>query len=226
MNPVFRSPNYGQRLLPVSMVVLHYTGMPSAHEALERLCDPAAMVSCHYLLEEDGTLHRLVDEPYRAWHAGAGYWQGVSDVNSASIGIELVNPGHEWGYCPFPAAQMTALTHLLQDLLTRYSIHPARLVGHSDVAPVRKQDPGELFPWESLARQGFGLWPPAGLPEADPAAILPLLLRCGYDITTPEATLQAFHRRFYPARLNQPADGISAARAAWLATQSPSFPLL
>src|SRR5262249_42163258 len=146
----------------IDMLVLHYTGMQSAAAAIDRLCDPAAKVSAHYLIEEDGTAWRLVDETRRAFHAGVSFWQGTTDVNSASIGIELVNPGHEWGYRPFPDAQMQTLETLAQEILRRHAIPPDRVVGHSDVAPARKQDPGELFDWRRLADAGIGLWPEEG----------------------------------------------------------------
>ena len=146
------SPNWNERRLPVWMVVLHYTGMPTAEEALERLTDAAAEVSAHYLIDEEGKVTRLVPEDKRAWHAGQAYWRGITDVNSASVGIELVNPGHEWGYRPFPQAQMEALIPLLADIVKRHKIPYANVVGHSDVAPARKDDPGELFDWPLLAR--------------------------------------------------------------------------
>jgi N-acetylmuramoyl-L-alanine amidase len=139
------------------MVVLHYTGMQTMQEALDRLCDPAAEVSAHYLIDEDGTVIRLVPEEKRAWHAGRSYWRGITDVNSASIGIEIVNPGHEFGYRPFTDAQMESLIPLLSSIMARHNIEPANVVGHSDVAPARKQDPGELFEWELLARYGLAL---------------------------------------------------------------------
>ena len=151
------SPNFNERRLPVSMIVLHYTGMQSAAEALERLKDPAAEVSAHYLIDEDGTVIRLVDEAKRAWHAGRSFWRGITDVNSASVGIELVNPGHEFGYRPFPDAQMEALVPLLADIVRRHDIPRANVVGHSDVAPARKIDPGELFDWDMLARYNLTL---------------------------------------------------------------------
>ena len=145
------SPNWNERKLPVSMVVLHYTGMQSAEAALAQLCDPAKEVSAHYMIEEDGSVHRLVREDRRAWHAGRSYWRGIRDVNSASVGIELVNPGHEFGYRPFPDAQMEALVPLLADIVQRHDIPRANVVGHSDIAPARKEDPGELFDWDLLA---------------------------------------------------------------------------
>ena len=149
------SPNYGARPARVSidLVVLHYTGMPTARSALARLCDPAASVSAHYLIEEAGAIHRLVAEERRAWHAGVASWMGATDINDRAIGIELVNPGHAFGYRSFPDAQMDALEALLATILARHDIPPHRVVGHSDVAPMRKQDPGELFDWQRLARR-------------------------------------------------------------------------
>ncbi len=154
------SPNFDERNCrrPVDMVVLHYTGMPTAAAALQRLTDPEAKVSSHYVIDEDGTIYRLVPEEKRAWHAGVAFWRGVRDVNARSIGIELVNPGHEFGYREFPAVQIDALIALLKDIASRYEVMPGNYVGHSDVAPTRKEDPGELFPWRRLHAAGFGRW--------------------------------------------------------------------
>jgi len=140
------SPNFGPRRGgPVDMLILHYTGMNSAEDALARLCDPAAEVSAHYLIDQRGIIYRLVDEQCRAWHAGIACWAGETDINNRSIGIELVNPGHEFGYEPFPPRQMAALIALGQAIVERHPIPPWRVLGHSDVAPARKTDPGELF---------------------------------------------------------------------------------
>lgn len=207
------SPNHGPRpgAGKVDMLVLHYTGMKSATEALEHLCDPGAQVSTHYLVAEDGAVWRLVPEDRRAWHAGEALWQGTRDVNGASIGIELVNPGHEFGYCPYPEAQMAALETLGRDILTRHSIPADRVVGHSDVAPLRKQDPGELFDWARLARAGLGLWPEdwsaAGLPCPTRAADMQKILHAiGYRVPQTgsfdretRTVLTAFQRHFRPA---------------------------
>ncbi len=204
------SPNWNERKSRVSMVVLHYTGMRTAADALERLCDPAAEVSAHYMIDEDGTVIRLVDEAKRAWHAGRSYWRGETDVNSASIGIELVNPGHEFGYRPFPEAQMEALIPLLADIVKRHDIPRANVVGHSDVAPARKQDPGELFPWDLLARYRITLPKPQltmRLIYDNPSAFYLALERFGYDITDPEAAVRAFQRRWRPARIDGEIDG-------------------
>lgn len=204
------SPNCNERQLPISMVVLHYTGMQTMQEALDRLCDPAAEVSAHYLIDEDGTVIRLVPEDKRAWHAGRSYWRGITDVNSASIGIELVNPGHEFGYRPFTDAQMESLVPLLSSIMARHNIDPANVVGHSDVAPARKQDPGELFEWELLARYGLALPTPKPrirLLHENPGAFYLSLERFGYDITEGRAAVAAFQRRFRPRIVDGEIDG-------------------
>ena len=141
------------------MLVIHYTGMTTAAEAIERLCDPAAQVSAHYVVEKNGTIWRLVADTRRAFHAGRSCWAGESDLNAVSIGIEIVNPGHKWGYRPFPDEQMAAVERLCSALLACFPIPPHRVVGHSDIAPDRKSDPGELFDWPRLARAGIGIWP-------------------------------------------------------------------
>jgi N-acetylmuramoyl-L-alanine amidase len=219
------SPNHQPRPagVPVDTLVLHYTGMGSAEEALARLCDPAAEVSAHYLIDENGTIHQLVEEDRRAWHAGISHWRGHSDINSRSIGIELVNPGHAFGYRPFPAGQMAALTELALGILGRHPVPPRNVVGHSDVAPLRKQDPGELFDWPALARHGIGLWPAA---ETDPPPAVPvarLLARWGYgtgdgadDGAGTRAALVAFQRHFRPVRIDGAADDETLARLATL----------
>jgi N-acetylmuramoyl-L-alanine amidase len=204
------SPNFGERLLPLSMVVLHYTGMRSGAEALERMLDPASQVSAHYMIDEDGTVFQLVDEDKRAWHAGRSFWRGITDVNSASIGIELVNPGHEFGYRPFTDAQMDALIPLLAEIKVRHDIPRANIVGHSDVAPGRKQDPGELFDWEMLASLHLALKTPKttlGMPFDNDGAFLLALERWGYDISEPEAAVLAFQRRWRPRKLDGVVDG-------------------
>jgi N-acetylmuramoyl-L-alanine amidase len=218
------SPNHDARPpgLAVDMLVLHYTGMTSGTAALDRLCDPAAKVSAHFLIDEDGRLYRLVAEARRAWHAGASSWAGASDVNGRSIGVELVNPGHEFGYRPFPEPQVAALIELARDLLARHPIPPARVLGHADVAPARRADPGELFPWARLARAGIGLWPEplAGArPELEVAAVQRRLVRFGYgvaetgvlDAATVHA-ITAFQRHFRPDRVDGRIDADTAAR--------------
>jgi N-acetylmuramoyl-L-alanine amidase len=208
MNIVERpSPNQDTRGgAPVDMLVLHYTGMASGEAALARLCDPAAKVSAHYTIDEDGTVYAMVPEAQRAWHAGISFWAGARDINARSIGVELVNPGHEFGYRPFPEAQIGALIGLCRPILSRHSIPAWRVLGHSDVAPARKDDPGELFPWEKLAAAGIGLWPGPGEDPGD-ATVAPLLARYGYDPDAPlEKTVAAFQRHFRPSRIDGVAD--------------------
>ncbi len=195
------SPNFDARLLPVSMIVLHYTGMESAEAAIARLRDPAAKVSAHYVVDEDGRVLRLVDEDQRAWHAGKSHWRDIDDVNSASIGIEIVNPGHEFGYRAFPDAQIDAVIRLVAEVKDRHQITRGNVVGHSDVAPTRKRDPGELFPWGRLARLRLALPRPAKNlmdPGWGEAGFLLALERFGYDVTEPMAAIMAFQRRFRP----------------------------
>ena len=198
------SPNFDTRGHPVSMVVLHYTGMKSATEALNRLTDPQAKVSAHWVVAEDGQIVQLVDETNRAWHAGKAYWRGLTDVNSASIGIEIVNPGHEFGYRPFPGVQMDSVEQLVTAALKRFAIHPSNVVGHSDVAPARKDDPGELFDWPRLAAAGLATPIPTGGidPNWTDPGFLAALARYGYDITEPTAAVIAFQRRFRPSNID------------------------
>ena len=154
------SPNYDERRegQRPDMILLHYTGMPDAEGALERLCTPASQVSAHYFVFEDGRVFQLVPESQRAWHAGKSYWAGETDINSCSIGIEIVNPGHDYGYPDFPKRQIAAVTALCRGIQTRHKILPVRVLAHSDVAPSRKQDPGEKFPWRTLYDSGVGHW--------------------------------------------------------------------
>ena len=212
--PVERpSPNFDTRPAgtggetTVDMLVFHYTGMKDAEAALACLCDPAAKVSAHYVIDEAGTVFALVDEECRAWHAGVSSWRGRGDVNGHSLGIELVNPGHEFGYRAFADAQMMALEDLARDILARHAIPPRNVVGHSDVAPRRKRDPGELFDWTRLAAGGIGLWPGAPEPrEAAGTQVSALLAAFGYETDDLEATLRAFQSRFRQARVNGAAD--------------------
>ncbi|WP_076068666.1 N-acetylmuramoyl-L-alanine amidase [Sphingomonas montana] len=209
--PISRpSPNFDARGAPVSMLVLHYTGMADAESAIARLCDPAAKVSAHYVLDEDGTLYRLVDEGDRAWHAGRSRWRGMVDVNAISIGIEIVNPGHEHGYRPFPAAQMDRLVPLVGDIVERHGILPVNVVGHSDIAPARKEDPGELFDWPRLARHRLAVARPKLAfrdPHWTPGGFLVALERFGYDVADGPAAVRAFQRRFRPETVDGVADG-------------------
>ena len=231
------SPNFNARRGLPDMLVLHYTGMQTADEAVSRLCDPAAEVSAHYVVNENGVILRLVPEERRAWHAGRGVWQGETDVNAASIGIEIVNPGHEFGYRAFPEAQVQAVIALIADIRARWTIPDARIIGHSDTAPDRKQDPGELFPWKRLAEAGHGLWfEPAperikalgGLLQKGDQGIGAMVLRAGlhrlgyglkpgadYDVET-ETAVRAFQRHWRPTRVDGVADGETRARLVGL----------
>ncbi|MCS6878690.1 MAG: N-acetylmuramoyl-L-alanine amidase [Geminicoccaceae bacterium] len=201
----------------IDTIVLHYTGMASAAAALARLCDPAAAVSAHYLVDEAGNVVRLVPEESRAWHAGRSFWAGAERLNDRSIGIELVNPGHAHGLRPFPEAQIAALHDLLAALLARFPIPPARVLGHSDVAPERKLDPGERFPWPRLARAGLAIWPerararPPDAREADR-----LLAAIGYRLPVQAreraTVLAAFQRRFRPWRVDGRLDAETMGR--------------
>jgi N-acetylmuramoyl-L-alanine amidase len=223
------SPNFDVRRGPPDMVVLHYTGMQTGEEALSRLRDPSAKVSAHYVVEEDGRVFRLVPEERRAWHAGASFWKGERDINAVSIGVEIVNPGHEWGYRPFPDPQIAAVIALLGEVRQRWTIPNARILAHSDVAPARKQDPGELFPWRELALAGHGLWfDPEPAPGADLAegaegmgvyVLQAGLHRLGYeplpsgryDAET-AANVAAFQRHWRPEGVDGVACGDTRAR--------------
>jgi N-acetylmuramoyl-L-alanine amidase len=212
------SPNHDDRPAgtPVDMLVLHYTGMRSGTEAIARLRDPVARVSSHYVVEEDGAVFRLVPEARRAWHAGLSYWRGAEGLNGRSIGIEIVNPGHEWGYRPFPALQMAAVCDLCLGILGRHPIPAINVVAHSDIAPDRKQDPGEFFDWEGLAANGVGLWPTTGAAPAGDAAAL--LAAIGYRMDLPlDVLLVAFQRHWRPERVDGVADAATLARLAGVA---------
>ena len=205
------SPNWNERAEPISMVVLHYTEMESAAAALERMCDPTAEVSAHYLITEEGEVVRLVAEEKRAWHAGVSYWRGHTDVNGKSIGIELDHPGHALGYREFSEAQFEALVPLLARIVRTYDIPRANVVGHSDVAPARKIDPGELFPWDRLAEYKLCLARPEKLELGDPfdndGAFYLALERFGYDIADGRKAVEAFQRRWRPEKIDGEIDG-------------------
>lgn len=226
------SPNFNARRGPPDMLVLHYTGMKTAAEAIARLQDPAAEVSAHYVVDEEGTVLRLVPEERRAWHAGRGVWQGETDCNAVSIGIEIVNPGHEFGYRDFPEAQVAAVIELVGDIRSRWSIPDARIIAHSDLAPDRKEDPGERFPWKRLAGAGHGLWfePAAeriaalvGMLQKGDEGLGVLVLRSGmhrlgYGLTPQgayddelAAVVRAFQRHWRPSRVDGVADGETRA---------------
>ena len=227
------SPNFDERAAGrrVDMLLLHYTGMPGAREALDRMTDPDAKVSAHYMIDRDGTVFALVDETKRAWHAGVASWRGQRDINSSSVGIELVNPGHEWGYEPFTEPLMSSLIVLARRIVERHAIPAARVLGHSDVAPARKTDPGELFDWKRLAELGVGVWPAAAVPPIDTApplaagasgdAVAHLQRRLGgfgygidvtgdYDRLT-EQVVTAFQRHWRPSRVDGIADAETGA---------------
>ncbi len=223
------SPNFDTRLAPPDMIVLHYTGMESGEAALARLRDPEAKVSAHYLVEEDGRIFSLVPDERRAWHAGVSFWKGQENLNGVSIGVEIVNPGHEFGYRPFPDAQIEAVITLLGDIRSRWQVPDSRILGHSDIAPGRKTDPGELFPWRTLAQAGHGLWvesgaaPGAPLAEGDEGAgVFALqagLTRLGFDCAPSgrfdaETTtvVSAFQRHWLQTRWDGIADGETRAR--------------
>ena len=206
------------------MLVLHYTGMPDSEGALGRLTSHEAKVSCHYCVDEDGTVYRLVEEERRAWHAGKSYWRGVRDVNSASIGIEIVNPGHEFGYRDFPDEQIAALIPLVADIKDRHGIGRGNVVAHSDIAPARKEDPGELFPWDALAKRRLALPSPTrGLidPYWSDAAFLLALERFGYDVIDQVKAVIAFQRRFRPNRIDGIIDGECRAKLLALLLPRP-----
>ena len=226
------SPNFDARRGLPDMLVLHYTGMQTAAAAIARLCDAEARVSAHYVVDEDGSILKLVAEERRAWHAGRGVWLGETDCNAASIGIEIVNPGHEFGYRDFPEVQVEAVISLIADIRTRWTIPDNRIIGHSDLAPERKQDPGERFPWKRLAGSGHGLWfEPAleriaalGVPlKVGDEGLGVIVLRAGlhrlgyglppggdYDEAT-RLTVEAFQRHWRPALVDGVADGETRA---------------
>ncbi|MDE0944485.1 MAG: N-acetylmuramoyl-L-alanine amidase [Alphaproteobacteria bacterium] len=198
------------------MLLLHYTGMPSAQDALDRLCDSAAEVSAHYMIDEDGALYALVDEERRAWHAGVSCWAGQRDINGCSIGVELVNPGHEFGCRAFPDGQMEVLVKLCREILTRHSIPSQRVLAHSDVAPARKEDPGELFDWAALAAAGIGVWPAQNHDLAGAS-----LEALGYDVVGAgeAACATAFQRHWRPGRIDGVMDDECLALLAGLLDQ-------
>jgi N-acetylmuramoyl-L-alanine amidase len=235
------SPNHDARAAPIDILLLHYTGMRSGEAACARLTEPAAKVSCHYLVYEDGRIDQLVPEALCAWHAGVSSWKGETDINARSIGIEIVNPGHEFGYRDFPEAQIGAVIALCRDILRRHDIPSERVLGHSDVAPARKQDPGERFPWARLAASGIGLWiEPVPISEGD--ALVPtqrgedvtmlqtMLAKVGYpaeltglyDAATRDI-VTAFQRHFRPARVDGIADRSTIETLRGLLTASSTI---
>lgn len=216
------SPNFDERDKPISILVLHYTGMKDAASAIAWLRNPESKVSCHYLVAEDGQILRMVPEEKRAWHAGRSYWRGNQNLNGISIGIEIVNPGHEHGYQPYPDQQIDALIPLVADIMKRHGITRGNVVGHSDIAPTRKQDPGELFPWGRLARLRLALPRPTKNlmdPNWTDGGFLLALERFGYDVSDKLAAIVAFQRRFRPELIDGEIDG--ECRAILLALLLP-----
>lgn len=219
-----KSPNFSDRTdsNDIDLLVLHYTGMKSADDALARMCDKASEVSAHYMIDEDGTVFSLVPEEKRAWHCGISCWHGKASLNDTSIGIELVNPGHEFGYRPFPDTQMDALITLAKDIIDRHGILPRNVVGHSDIAPTRKEDPGELFDWKGIAWEGIGLWPETkkirnphdmllkpGEEDVGVGRVQKMLADFGYHLRVDgfygektEAVIKAYKRHFVPEVVN------------------------
>lgn len=228
------SPNFDERPIDIqiNMLVMHYTGMRSGDEALGRLCDPNAKVSSHYMVYEDGRVVNLVPDEKRAWHAGISCWRGVSSCNDSSIGIEIVNPGHEFGYRPFPEAQMEAVADLAFKIIDKHKISARNVVGHSDIAPTRKEDPGELFDWKNLAFEGIGLWPDVkkvrkphhpvispGEESIEVARVQKMLADYGYHIKVDgfygpksESIVKAFKRHFVHEYVNVVWDNMADAR--------------
>jgi len=241
------SPNFDARTRAIDLVVLHYTGMQDGEAALARLTDPAptagkypgpwqdtsaapdaplSRVSAHYVVGEDGTVYRVVPEESRAWHAGASSWQGEGDVNSRAIGIEIVNGGHDFALPDYPAEQIDAVIALVGDILARHDLKPVQVVAHSDIAPERKQDPGEKFPWKRLADAGVAVWPDAApiTPELSVVTVQTQLAAIGYAVTQTgvmdnqtKAALSAFQRRFRPTLIDGSADDETRALIAALA---------
>ena len=235
------SPNFDERMFPLDMLVLHYTGMKDGPSALERMRDPASKVSAHYMVEEDGTVFSLVAEEKRAWQAGRSWWRGHEDLNSRSIGIEIVNGGHDYGLPPFPDLQIDVVIKLCQGIRSRWPIPQTRIVAHSDIAPERKEDPGERFPWKRLAEAGIGLWP------AEKAPVEPWMMHgaaprdlgitvdglgealatIGYKVERAgefddalAAVVRAFQRRWRPARVSGQGDVETVALAHAVAALS------
>ena len=227
----------------VDILLLHYTGMETAQAACEKLCAEGSGVSCHYLIDEDGTITQMVDEEMRAWHAGASFWKGETDINSRSIGIEIHNPGHNGIYCDFPDAQMASVVALCRDVVSRYSIVPERVLGHSDVSPGRKTDPGEKFDWKRLHATGIGHWvEPVAVSggfymqageEGEPVAALQALLASyGYGVDVSGqydadtvAVIEAFQRHFRPARVDGVADRSTIETLKRLIDALPASPI-
>jgi len=230
----FRRPEY---------VILHYTGMPSSEAAIALLCDPKAEVSSHYVIEEAGRIVQLAPESRRAWHAGISSWRGIADMNSASIGVEICNAGHDGGLPAYPDAQIQSVIALCLDIAIRHAVLPERFLAHSDIAPSRKRDPGENFPWRKLAQAGVGRWEEAGAPHAASEfgrgqegphvrALQTMLALYGYGLHASgvydrdtEVVVAAFQRHFRPARVDGMADASTVGLLRKLLSTSPAAPV-
>ena len=236
------SPNFDTRTAPPDMIVLHYTGMATGEAALAWLREPTAKVSAHYVVEEDGRIFSLVAEERRAWHAGVSFWKGETDINARSIGVEIVNPGHEHGYRAFAEAQVAAVIALLSNIRSRWAVPDAFILAHSDVAPARKQDPGELFPWRDLHDAGHGLWSDPVAAPGDPLALgaegvgvfalQAALQKLGYDLppsgqydAETATAITAFQRHWAPHRIDGVADGETRARLMGVLRAAASYDL-
>ena len=230
----YPSPNFGERknIENIDMLVIHYTNMKSAEAALQHMCDKKSQVSAHYLICEHGIIYRLVDEKYRAWHAGVSHWRGITDINSHSIGIELANLGHTNGLRPFTKEQMQSLIKLCHDILDRHQIPSYNIIGHSDIAAGRKLDPGPLFDWQTLAKNNIGLWPDLVEPylktpdsnnnneksnKDNQYILMQILSEIGYDMKNTQATA-AFQRHYMANNINNIADNKTIALASNLLT--------
>lgn len=214
------SPNFNDRAGEggIRMLVLHYTGMKTGEAALTRLCDPASDVSAHYMVEENGTIFQMVAEEKRAWHAGLSYWNGTTDINSASIGIEVVNPGHEFGYVSFPKNQVMSTLELCGQLVEKYKIKRLDVVGHSDIAPTRKKDPGEQFPWKWFARKDVGFWPEKIVaPNQATFDVALALKKIGYDLADLTKSIEAFQRHWRTQNISGIADAETCRLVATVA---------
>lgn len=235
------SPNFGPRKAVggragVRHIVMHYTGMKTCQNAIDRLCDAKAEVSAHYVVDEDGGIYRLVAEDMRAWHAGVSFWHGHRDLNSTSVGIEIVNPGHEYGYRAFPEPQIASVIALAGEIMDRHRIAPCDVLGHSDIAPGRKSDPGELFPWARLADDGIGVWPEEtvvvpGHVDLNGALrrlseigyAVPMTPELGSDILNPDSAVtdvvKAFQGHYHQSRSDGILDAETAAAIAAVAVR-------
>ena len=226
------SPNFSSRSsgTKIDMVILHYTGMKTKHSAIKRLCNKKAKVSSHYLIDVQGKIFKLVDEKFTAWHAGKASWKGKHDINNRSIGIELVNPGHRYGYKKFTKKQVSSLISLLKKMIKRHKIPKNRILGHSDVAPQRKMDPGEFFDWNYLAERDIGVWPKDQYPKSKKnhttKSLQLMLAGIGYEINTSgkldrqtKKVVSAFQRHFRPKKINGLFDHETVAKLLALNSQ-------